>query len=321
MHLLVLGGTRFVGRAIVDAAVAAGHTVTLFNRGLTAPALYPELETVVGDRTQDLSALADRRFDVVLDVAGYRPDVVAVSAAALRDRVDRYVFVSTVSVYADQSTPQFEHSATLVLDDTTPQADLYGARKAACEELVRQHHGDRALLPRPGLIVGPHDPTDRFAYWPRRLARGGRVLAPGRPDDPLQFVDVRDLGSWLVAAAATDLHGPVNVVGTPLPFGELIDVCRTVSGVPADVVWAPADVLLAAGVDPWMGVPLWIAAPGWEAANLVDSTIARAHGFHARPLDRTVADTLAWDLGRGGPEPGSEGMTADEEQRLLALLG
>jgi 2'-hydroxyisoflavone reductase len=304
MRLLVLGGTRFVGRAVVDAALSAGHQVTLFNRGYTNPGLYPQLETVIGDRTADLSQLRGRTFDTVVDVAGYDPVVVAISANAFPDA--RYVFVSSVSVYADQSVPPVEGAATL--DD-----DSYGGRKAACEWVVRQTHGDNALIARPGLIVGPHDPTERFGYWPRRLARGGRVLAPGDPADPVQFVDVRDLARWLVGTTAA---GVFNVVAPPLPMADLLAACRTAT--PAELVWVSSQRLLAAGVDPWMGVPLWIGDPAWAAANLVDASRARAAGLTVRPLAETVADTRAWDVARGGPAPGTDPFPPEREKHLLA---
>ncbi len=305
MHFLILGGTRFVGRAVVDAARAAGHSVTLFNRGQTAPDLYPSLETVFGDRTQDLSPLAGRRFDAVVDCAGYDPEVVGLAVAALRDAVDRYVFVSTVSVYADQSVPPIEGAR--LLDD-----DSYGGRKAACERIVLSAFGPRALIARPGLIVGPHDPTERLSYWPRRLARGGVVLAPGAPEDPIQFVDVCDLARFLVAP---DPSGVFNLVGTPLPFGELLSVCRSVTGSTASLVWVSTSDLRAAGIED-MGVPLWIGDPTWKAANLVDGARGRAAGFTTRPVPETVADVLAWDNARGGPA--EEPFSADEERQLLA---
>jgi 2'-hydroxyisoflavone reductase len=318
--MLVLGGTRFLGRAIVDAALAAGHEVTLFNRGLTNPTLYPRLETVIGDRSTDLSGLRGRGFDAVFDVAGYAPEDVRLSATALAGSVGRYVFVSTVSVYADQSVPQVEGAELLELTGTTAPDDLYGARKAACEQSVQEVYGDRAFLPRPGLIVGPHDPTDRFAYWPRRLVRGGIVLAPGDPGDPTQFIDVRELATWIVAGTAASLAGVFNATGRPLPIGVLLETCREVTGAAAELLWVNSDRLLAAGVNPWMGIPLWIAAPGWEAANLVETGRAQAAGLATRPVAETVADTLAWDLARGGPQPGREGLSTQDEERLLDLF-
>jgi 2'-hydroxyisoflavone reductase len=303
MRLLVLGGTRFVGRAVVDEALAAGHSVTMFNRGLTNPGLYPSVETVTGDRTVSLSPLAGRHFDAVIDCAGYDPAVVSLSVAALRDAVDRYVFVSSVSVYADQSVPPVEGAA--VLSD-----DSYGGRKAACEQVVLSVFGPRAAIARPGLIVGPYDPTVRFPYWPRRLARGGRVLAPGAPDDPIQFIDVRDLARFLVSPSPS---GVFNVVGPALPFGDVLKACR--SGAPVELVWVSTADLLTAGVDPWMGVPLWIGDPEWAAANLVDNSRAVAAGLTWRSPAETAADVLAWDVARGGPE--AEPFTAGQEKALL----
>jgi 2'-hydroxyisoflavone reductase len=175
MKVLVLGGTRFLGRAVVDAALGRGDDVTLFNRGKTNPGLYPGLETIVGDRAGDLTALSTRSWDAVVDVAAYDPELVARSVAALAGRAARYAFVSAVSVYADHSVSQVEGAPVLELRDGTPEDDLYGARKAAAERIVTEAFGDRALHARAGLIVGPHDGTDRFAYWPRRIARCGAV--------------------------------------------------------------------------------------------------------------------------------------------------
>jgi 2'-hydroxyisoflavone reductase len=319
VHVLVLGGTRFVGRAIVDAALAAGHQVTLFNRGVTAPGLYPRLETIAGDRTQDVSMLRGRGFDVAIDVAGYHPGVVALSARALADDVGRYVFVSTVSVYADQSTPPSESSERLTLSEQTKPDDVYGARKAACEDVVREVYGDRAFIVRPGLIVGPHDTSDRFGYWPVRLARGGRVLAPGDPGDPMQFIDVRDLAAWIVSGAGRGgaVSGVYNAVGEPMAFAELLDICRSVARTPAEIVWVPSDRLVAAGVDPDEGIPMWLAAlPGWQAANLVYGTRARSAGLITSPVSDTIADTLAWERRRGYRKPA---LSPEDEARLLTL--
>ena len=196
MRILVLGGTRFLGRAITEAALGRGDAVTLFNRGKTDPGLYPGIKTVVGDRATDLARIESREWDAVIDVAGDDPEVVRISAEAFAKTASRYVFVSTVSVYADQSSREGQLEDAPVLeqhDGMTDPGELYGARKAAAERIVANVYGERALIPRPGLITGPHDPTDRVPYWPRRIARGGHVLAPGDPDDLTQFIDVRDL--------------------------------------------------------------------------------------------------------------------------------
>jgi 2'-hydroxyisoflavone reductase len=283
--ILIIGGTRFLGRAIVDAALAAGDQLTLFNRGLTNASLYPSVETLRGDRDGDLSALAGRTWDAVIDVAAYRPESVRASVDALSGRAGQYVLVSTLSVYADHDTTtgQLEDATVLNLTDDTDPADLYGARKAACERVVVDTFGDRAFIPRPGLIVGPNDPTDRFTYWPRRLAQPGRVLAPGTPSDPVQYIDARDLGAFIVAGH--DLRGAYNVTGTSTTMGDLLQTCGG-----GDLVWVPTEWLLRAGVDPWMGVPMWVAAPGWSAANRVNVSRALKAGLNIRPLTQTIRD-------------------------------
>ena len=321
MRILVLGGTRFVGRAIVETALGRGDTVTMFNRGKSNPGLFPGVETVTGDRTADLSPLDGREFDAVIDVACYAPEMARLSAEAFRDRTARYVFVSTVSVYADQRTTeaQVEDAPLAELKpDATDFAENYGANKALCEAVVQEVYGDRALIGRPGLISGPHDSTDRFPYWPRRIARGGRVLAPGDPTDLTQVIDARDVAAFLLDGIHRDKRGVFNLTGSPRPFGLLLDLCRMATYSDADLVWIPTEKLVAAGVNPEMGIPLWIGEPGYEGFCDVDSSRAAAAGLACRTVTETIHDTLAWDIGRGGPE--QEGLDPAEEARLLAEL-
>jgi 2'-hydroxyisoflavone reductase len=321
VRILVLGGTRFAGRAIVEAALGRGDIVTLFNRGQSNPGLFPGVEAVTGDRAADLSALDGRDFDAVADVACYEPADAQRSAQAFAGRTGRYVFVSSVSVYADQSTTEAQLEGAPVAQlkaDTTDFAENYGAKKALCEAVVADVYGDRSLIGRPGLISGPHDPTDRFPYWPRRIARGGRVLAPGDPGDLTQVIDVRDVAEFLLDGIHHDRGGVFNLTGPPRPFGLLLDLCRTATYSDAQLTWVPAGRLLAAGVDPGSGIPLWIAEPGYEAFNNVDSSRAAAAGLACRPVTETIRDTLAWDRGRGGPA--REGLAPQEEARLLAAL-
>ncbi len=316
LQVLVLGGTRFVGRAVVEAALAKGHDVTLFNRGQTNADLFPAAEKLRGDRASDLSALDGRTWDVVVDTAGYFPQVVERSAQQLAN-AERYVFVSSVSVYADQSVPQLEDAELEALDDpddTSP--DSYGARKAASESIVQRIFGDRATIVRPGMIVGPHDSTDRFSYWPKRVKEGGRVLAPGAPSDPVQFVDVRDLGDFIVRLAEEQTTGVFNATGSAIAFGDFLATCRELTGSDAELVWVPSDVLLAAGVDPWMGVPMWIAAPGWEAANRVPIDRALAAGLSFRPLDDTIKVALTDET----PPTLITALPREREDALLAHL-
>lgn len=320
MDILIVGGTRFLGRAIVHAALGRGHAVTLFNRGVSAPGLFPGIETVHGDRRKDASKLSGRRFDVVVDVAGMDLGDVRPVVEAVSPFVDRYVFVSTVSVYADHSIPQIEGQSVLTPAEGRGPGEAYGAGKAAGEDVVVRAFEDKALVVRPGLIVGPHDPTDRFAYWPRRIARGGRVLAPGGPGHPAQFIDVRDLASWIIAASEAGIGGTFNATGHPTTLGALLEACQRVVSASSEFVWVKDDDLMAAGVNPWMGVPLWIRVPGWEAHARVDIERALAAGLVFRPIDETIRDTLAWDLARGGPSQGAEGLTREREEELLRQL-
>jgi 2'-hydroxyisoflavone reductase len=318
VRLLVLGGTTFLGRALVDAALGRGHEVTLFNRGRTNPELFPEAEKLRGDRNEDLSALEGRDWDAVVDVATFLPRAVRLAIEALRDRVDRYVFVSSISAYADFSTPPSEDSALAQLENPESESiDDYGPLKAECERLVQDALGERALVVRPGLIVGPHDPTDRFTYWPRRVAEGGRVLAPAPPDQPVQFIDVRDLGAWVVAALEAGRSGLYNATGEPTTFGELLDACMRVSG-SAEVVWVPPARLVEAEVGEWMELPLWIVTPEYAAMQRTDVSKALRDGLRFRPLEETIRDTLAWDAERETPRAEGVGLSPERERELLA---
>jgi 2'-hydroxyisoflavone reductase len=315
MRLLVLGGTRFLGRAFVDAALARGHELTLFNRGRTNPELFRNVPRIQGDRSADVSMLAGGQWDAVVDVAAYHPRTARLSAETLGDAVGRYLLVSSVSVYADQSVPQDEGAPLLELEDPDDVSDgSYGARKAACELEVVRRFGSRATVVRPGLIVGPHDSTDRFSYWPKRIARGGRLLAPGEPDDPLQFIDVRDLAAFLLRLLEDDRSGTFNATGHIVGFGSFLEECRRVTAGDAELVWVPSARLLELGVDPWMGVPLWIAAPDWEAANRVPIDRALAAGLELRPLEETIRAALVNET----PLQLKVGLDADREAELLA---
>jgi len=319
MRLLVLGGTRFLGRAMVEDALAQGHEVTLFNRGQTNPELFPEVEKIRGDRTEDLSALRGREWDAVVDVATFLPRVVRLSVDALRESVGRYTYVSSISAYADQSVPPVEGAATAKLEQPDSESlEDYGALKAACENLVSEAFGDCALLVRPGLIVGPHDPTDRFTYWPRRIAEGGRVLAPAPPEAAVQFIDVRDLGAWIVHATDAGLGGVYNATGETTTFEHLLETARRVTGSDAEIVWVPSEKLVEAGVGEWMELPLWIVAAEFSAMQQADVSRAVAAGLTFRPLEETIRDTLEWDAEREIPRAEGVGLTPERERELLA---
>jgi 2'-hydroxyisoflavone reductase len=328
MRLLVLGGTVFLGRHVVEAALARGDEVSTFNRGLTAPGLHPEVEKLHGDRDGDLSALAGRTFDVVVDTSGFVPRVVRQSAELLADRVALYVFVSSISVYADLSRPGATEDAPVatVEDETTEDVgEHYGALKALCERVVEETLPGRTLVVRPGLIAGPHDPTDRFTYWPVRMARGGEVLAPAPPERLAQFVDVRDLAEWMRDIAGEGTTGTFSASGLPVSLGELLSTCSAVGGTESRVDWVDEDFLVEAGVQPWTELPLWLPGDEDSGAAEIDVTKALDSGLSLRPLAETVRDTLAWARGLDGPAPRqADGrymprtLTAEREAELLA---
>jgi 2'-hydroxyisoflavone reductase len=316
MRMLVLGGTRFLGRHVVADALARGHEVTLFNRGRTQPELFPEAEKLVGDRDGELSALAKRSFEAVVDTSGYVPGIVRATIDALGD-VAHYTFISSISVYADASIPVTEDSPLkeLVGDPPEDWREAYGELKAQCEDVVRERFSE-AFVPRPGLIVGPWDPTGRFTYWPERLAAGGRVLAPAPPEAPAQVIDARDLAAWIVRAAEERIAGTFNAVDHPTTWAELLRTCNEVAGADAELVWVDADFLAAHEVGEWMELPLWLHDPALAAMLDVDSARAFAAGLRTRPLAETVADTIAWIAAGDAPET-EAGLARDKEQRVL----
>ena len=328
MRVLVLGGTVFLGRHVVEAALARGDEVTTFTRGQTAPELHPEVEKLRGDRDGALDALRGREWDVVVDTSGFVPRVVRQSTELLADNVALYVFVSSISVYADVSRPGVTEDAPLatVEDEATEDVGVhYGALKALCEQVVEQSLQGRTLVVRPGLIVGPHDPTDRFTYWPTRLARGGEVLAPAPPERLTQFVDARDLVEWIRNVAGEGTTGIFSATGMPVSFAELLRTCGAVAATASHVQWVTDDFLLEAGVQPWTELPLWL--PGEEDAGHaeIDVTKALDTGLSLRPLEETVRDTLEWAQGLDGPAPRqADGrytprtLTPEREDELLA---
>jgi 2'-hydroxyisoflavone reductase len=320
MRLLVLGGTSFVGRHLVHAALAAGMDVTLFNRGQTNPGLFSDLERIVGDRENDLDKLRNRPWDAVVDVNGYLPRIVGATVNALAKDCGHYTFISTVSVYGDVGTDGPDEQspvATLKEDTEEITGETYGPLKAQCEAFVREAVGDRALIVRPGLVVGPHDPTERFVRWIRRTADGGDVLAPGDPGREVQFIDARDLADWTVRQIVARATGTFNAVGPaePLTMGTLLETCVDVTGADATLTWVPEQFLLDAGVAPWADLPLWLTE-GDNGLERASNRRAVEAGLTFRPLDDTVRATLRWDSAR--PDRRQAGMDVARERDLLA---
>jgi nucleoside-diphosphate-sugar epimerase len=315
VRLLLLGGPLFLGRAVIDAALDRGHELTLFNRGTTGTGLYTEVERIVGDRDGGLDGLRGRSWDAVVDTSGYVPRVVGASARLLADAARHYVFVSSIAVYA---------SFAEVVDEDAPLAELsepgseevgrdYGALKALCEQAVEAAFPGRTTAVRAGLIVGPHDPTGRFTYWPHRIARGGDVLVPGPAWRLLQLVDVRDLAAWIVTLAEDRLAGPFNATG-PTTMGAVVDAAKRMTGSSARPVEVDDAFLSENEVGEWMELPLWVDPrnDGWQKFLEVDVSRAIAAGLAFRSLDDTVAATLS-----SAEVVDGVGLTPERERELL----
>jgi 2'-hydroxyisoflavone reductase len=323
VKLLIVGGTRFLGRHLAQQALDAGHHVTLFHRGQSNAALFPEAEHRIGDRNGDLFALREGTWDAVIDTSAYVPRQVRAMADALKGRVGHYQLVSTISVYADLSRPGGdEHAALATLADPSTEVidgDTYGGLKALCEQALTEAMPDRAAIVRPGLLVGPHDPTGRFTWWVQRMQHGGTVLCPGSPQAALQFIDARDAAALMLRAAQTARCETINLTGPtePLTMGAFFEAARAVLNPNATLRWIDEATLLAAGVAPWTELPLWVPA---DTAGLhaVDLSRARAAGLACRPLADTLRDTAAWAMQTPKAVPPHIGLAAEREAQQLA---
>lgn len=336
MKLLIIGGTRFLGRHLLTAALARDHDVTLFNRG-NYPA-EPGVEMIHGDRHNDvdLAKLKGRRWDVVVDTCGHLPRTVRSAAEILSNSVDVYVFISSQNAYASVSVPGVDETfprATLTTEqldqanaiDTSGQPSygaLYGGLKALSEQAAEEAMLNRVLIVRPGLIVGPYDYTDRFTYWVARVARGGEVLAPGRPERFVQFIDARDLAEWIVSMAERKAAGIYNTNFTPgqLTMQSVLEECKVAGDSNASFTWASEDFLLRENVSAWSAMPLWLpeeAAPHLKGFMFINCDKAIAAGLRFRPLNETIRDTLTWYQTERSSEELKAGIAGDKEQALL----
>ena len=335
LRILILGGTGFTGPFQVKYALARGHKVTVFNRGKTHPGELPEgVEQLIGDRNGQLDALKGRKWDVVIDNPTMLPKWVRDAAEILKGNVDRYVFISTISVYANNTKPGMDETAPLAKYDgadamketrdtvIASKFALYGPLKALSEKEVEKWFPGKALIIRPGLIVGPGDQTDRFTYWPVRIDRGGEVLAPGDPSDPVQFIDARDLAEWTIRMAEQGTTGIYNATGpaTPLTVGGMLEGIKNALGSTAKFTWIPADFLEKSKVEPWSDMPVWVPPTG-EDGGLGRISIRRAldKGLTFRPLAVTARDTLAWfkSLPKERQEKLLAGITPEREAEVL----
>lgn len=327
LNILILGGTNFIGPYQVQYALDRGHTVTLFNRGKTNPALFPNVEKLTGDRNNDLKSLEGRKWDVVIDISATNPDWVALSGRVLENAVKRYVFISTRSVYYDTSRVPMTADAPLFSRENTPvpagQPLPYGLAKAISEQTLRERFGNRLLVVRPSLVVGPGDTTDRFTYWPLRIERGGEVLSPGDGTDPVQFIDARDLSEWVIRLVEMGTTGYYNALGpqTPRSFAELLHGIKAVTTSNATFTWVDTDFLLANRVRPYQEMPVWQPArDGKEGFARFDISREVALGLTFRSLAVTTKDTLDFYHAQT-PERQAQlraGISAQREQEVLA---
>ena len=326
MTLLILGGTAFLGPQIVEAAQARGHVLTLFNRGKTNPGLFPDVEKLHGDRDGDLKSLVGRKWDAVVDTSGFVPRLVTMSASLLAPNVKQYVFISTISVFAEGLKPGTAEDgplATMPDESNEEVAKYYGALKALSEKAADKAMSGRAWIVRPGLIVGPGDKTDRFTYWPVRIAKGGEVLAPGDGADPVQYVDVRDLAAFIVRGVERDLTGTYNATGpaAKLTMKKMLEGIKKGTGGDAKFTWVSTEFLESQKVAPWSDLPVWVPSQnGEEGFTQISCTKAIKAGLTFRPVASTAKDTLAWYKTLPEDRRGKlgAGISADKEKELLA---
>ena len=320
MKVLVIGGTRFVGRAFVELAVGHGHDVAVFHRSVSEPEDFPSVEHLHGDRDGQFVLLRGRSWDAVLDTCAYVPRAVQEATAVLGDVAGHYALVSTLSVHPDDM-PAGSTERAAIYQPPFPQTEVvtdetYGPLKVACEQAAQGVFGDRCLIIRPGYIVGPHDPSDRFTFYLRRAAAGGEMAAPGPPDAPLQVIDVRDLAAFMLARIEAADGGVYGVVGPgePIVMRDVLETARDVGAAGTTFTWVSAEFLDAAGDQAQQWFPMW--EPQFPGVHTYDAAKAIAAGLRYRPFAETVADTLAWDQQRGRPDLRT-GLSAEMERELL----
>jgi 2'-hydroxyisoflavone reductase len=322
MRLLLLGGTKLLGRYLVQSALARKHQVTLFNRGQTNPELFPEVEKLRGNRDGDLRALEGRTWDAVVDTCGFTSGQVRVAARLLANSVVHYTFISSISVYRDFTKPGLDESSSLEqlpagIGEDAGDSTTYGARKAHCEQTAEDAMPNRVLTIRAGIIVGPHDTTGRFLYWVRRTAIAGELLAPGAPQTPVQLIDVRDLAEWIIRMVELRNIGTYNATGpaSTLTFQDLLDQCRIAGGTNTRFTWVDEQFLLEQGVAPFSDLPFWLPSATHKGFFQINCQRAISTGLAFRPLVETASDTLAWS--RSARDTHEVGLRPAREHELL----
>lgn len=328
-NLLIIGGTKFLGRHLVDAALKRGHSVTLFNRGLTNPGLFEnssaqsKIEEVLGDRSTDLARLKERKFDAVIDTCGYKADDILSATQALGENVGSYIFISSISVYETKLGEPIDEASPLVRQPVPPEEDNYATLKALCETTLVSELPESHLIIRPGLIVGPFDPSDRFTYWIRRARQGGNILAPGRAQRQVQYIDARDLAEWIIILAEEKQKGVFSAVGpveTNMDMGTLLDTMVKLLNPSGKLVWADDGVLQKNGISAWLEMPLWLPEDVDSSQMLsISTTKSQLAGLRTRDLAKTIVDTNQWDVQRGDCEL-LAGLPCKKEKQVLASL-
>ena len=334
LRILVLGGTGFIGPHMVQHALDRGHEVTIFNRGRTNTHLFPGVEKLVGDRNGQLDALAGRSWDVVIDNSGYYPSHVRMSAEALHESVNHYIFTSTIDAYRDYNVVGFDETYPLHPANPAREEDpsrFYGPLKADCERIVREIYPESSTQVRPGWIAGPGDNNHLLTYWVVRIDRGGEVLAPGSPDDYMQLTDVRDLAEWYIQIAEDRIFGQFSAVGPVMSWAEWLYGIRAVTTSDVSFTWVDADFLLQRDAKPWTDIPLWWPARnnwdprsfggniGGEGAFAINPSLAHANGLGHRTVADTAEATLTWyrETFDDWPEDRRPGFSAARERELL----
>ena len=326
MKLLVIGGTVFLGRHIVEYALSEGHEVTLFNRGQHNPELFPDVEKIKGDRKTDYGMLAGREWDAVIDTCGYVPGDVRNTAETLKDSVKRYVFISSINAFRDveeagidESYPEAQLPEGASMDEMT--METYGPLKVLCEHEVKRIFPDGYVNIRSGLIVGPNDPSDRFTYWVNRIGKGGSVLCPGNGNTPVQFIDVRDLARWSVKMALDGESGLYSGTGPDhlLTMGQFLETCRAICNPDADLVWMDEKSLEENEVSPWSEMPAWApdSVKEFHGLGRININKALANGLKFTTLENTIKDTFKWDSSRPKQTKLRAGIDQKKEKKIL----
>lgn len=324
MKILVIGGTIFLGKHVVAEALRRGYEVTLFNRGKHNPEMFPDVEKIRGDRLSDLKLLAGKTFDTVIDTCGYFPRAVRISAEYLKELAPHYTFISSISVYKDFSKKGLdEYSETATIEDESTEevtGETYGALKRLCEMTAENIYGSKALIIRPGLIVGEDDPSDRFTYWVHRVADGGRIAVPDSLDRPVQFIDVKDLSSFILDLSGKGTGGIFNATGpeNPLTFGDFLKACSKVAGTAPEFVMMSEEFIEKHNIEPYTELPLWVPE-SWSGTDHTNISKAVSAGLRFSPLEKTISETLDFDRKREGYQLRS-GISREKETELIREL-